>query len=123
MIVKKDNIITGLAWLYNLALIVICLAPIGDHVPQPFTRSDLMYHGLAYMLAFLFYIRAYPLSPKVIIIGFSLQGIIIEFIQPYFGRFFELYDIAANMLGVLMGFFIYKVFNKLSPKKSTGPLK
>lgn len=36
-------------------------------------------------------------------IGFIAMGIAIEFIQPYTGRNFELADMAADALGVLLG--------------------
>lgn len=36
-------------------------------------------------------------------LGFIAMGIAIEFIQPYTGRQFELADMAADALGVLLG--------------------
>lgn len=111
-------------WLLNLGLIILCLAPIGNQVPQPFKRSDLFYHALAYIIVSLaFYATQY--SAKRVFPILFLQGITIEFIQPYFGRFFEGLDIVANGLGVVLGFglaqLLFKFYPEYGPKKSTGP--
>lgn len=104
-----------LPWLLNLGLIVVCLAPIGAQIPQPFERSDLFYHALSFLIVGLAYtVILYP--PKFVIPFLFLEGVAIEFIQPYFNRFFEKWDILANGLGLVLAWIltekIHRTFKK-----------
>lgn len=116
MTVHKNNIINILAWIFNLTLIGVCLAPIGEHVPKPFERSDLLYHAASYSLGTGLFLASQKYCPFKVMIALITQGIAIEFIQPYFGRFFEYFDIGANVLGVLLAFTVYKFVMKPSPR-------
>lgn len=116
---KKLSILT---WIINLAVITACLAPISQQIPSPFTRSDLFYHASSYLALTFLYLLSDNQVKKVVPL-LLIQGIAIEFIQPYFGRFFEFYDILANSLGVLFGFLFFKFSQRYFPKKSTGPAK
>lgn len=104
-----------LPWLMNLGLLVVCFAPIGPQIPQPFERSDLMYHALSFMMVGLAY-TTLLYRPIVILPLLFLEGIAIEFIQPYFGRFFEGWDILANGLGLLVAWMLTKKINRALKK-------
>ena len=98
-------------WIMNLGLIFCCLAPVGDHVPQPFARSDLMYHGMAFFSVGIISKLAFYQRRFVISLIF-LEGILIEVIQPYFGRYFEKWDILANGLGLLLAWILAKKIHR-----------
>jgi VanZ family protein len=77
--------------------------------PKPpkvdFEQSDKVGHFLSYgamMLWFAFLYRRTP-TRLAYAIGFIAMGIAIEFIQPYTGRNFELADMLADSIGVLLG--------------------
>lgn len=106
-----------LAWLGNMALWIVCLAPIPAKLPSPISRSDLFYHGLSYTLMGLLFMSAYAKNWKnqmIVALALIVQGVAIEFIQPFANRFFEYWDMAANSIGVLIGLVIYSLFRKVS---------
>lgn len=110
-----------LAWLANLVIIVLSLAPIGDQIPKPIERSDLIYHALAYAVTSLLFQLSFKRRHLQIITLLICQGVLIEYIQPYVGRFFELWDMLANTAGVSIGWIVYYIFRRPSSKSSTGP--
>ncbi|MFT5466869.1 MAG: VanZ family protein [Verrucomicrobiales bacterium] len=79
---------------------VLCLRP-SDWNPPPGV-SDKVKHALAYgtitALALLGFRKRGAWLPLVLVI--TIWGVAVEFIQPHFGRSFELLDMAANTLGV-----------------------
>ena len=84
--------------------------PIEQTIPTPFTRSDLIFHALAYCgVTILFFLGKFPRLK--IALYLLIQGILIEIIQPYFSRHFEFYDILANSLGVLLAIIFFKLKN------------
>ena len=40
--------------------------------------------------------------------------LVIELIQPFMGREFDIDDIILNFLGVIIGYLIYQLFKKIS---------
>ena len=54
------------------------------------------------MFWFAFLYRRAP-TRALYAVGFIAMGIAIEFIQPYTGRHFEVADMVADALGVLLG--------------------
>jgi VanZ family protein len=59
-----------------------------------------VYGALMFWFAFLY--RRTP-TRFLYAIGFIAMGVAIEFIQPYTGRNFEIADMAADALGVMIG--------------------
>ena len=65
-------------------------------------NTDKYLHTAAYFfLSFSASVRK-PTNYILIFIYFIFFGIVIELIQPYFNRYFELLDILANSLGVFL---------------------
>jgi VanZ family protein len=111
------------AWLLNITILVLSLAPIGEQIPKPLERSDLIYHGIAYALICLLFLFSYKNKKIMVTTSLIAQGVAIEFLQPYFMRHFEYLDMAANSLGVAVGLILFQSFKVFSSTKSTGPSK
>lgn len=99
-----------LAWLANIILWIICLVPMELSLPAPISRVDLFYHALSYELVATSFFVAYAPKKFIICLGLILQGILIEYIQPYTGRTFEFYDMIANTTGVVFAFILWIAF-------------
>lgn len=123
MISEKYNKFKYLAITSDIFIWILSLAPIGKHVPQPIKGSDLIYHAIAYAaLAFLF-LKGFPSQLKKVIILLFLQGVLVEVIQPYTGRYFEWWDMVANSIGIAVGLGVYFISTRPRSCKSTGPSK
>lgn len=118
-ILKEKGFLIGIA--LNLLLWFLCLAPVEEYDPAPFSRSDLFYHGVAYAFVTYFFFFNQRVKASMIMLLMVIQGIAIEFIQPYFDRHFELLDILANCLGAILAFGLYLLSKKILSKDSTGP--
>lgn len=98
----------------------LCLRP-SDWDPPPGV-SDKVKHALAYavitaLALFGFQGKRAQLTLVVVIL---LWGIAIEFIQPHFGRSFELLDMAANSLGVAFSATLLARFYVRTPVAKLG---
>ena len=70
--------------------------------PSTIQNTDKYLHKAAYLfLSFSAALRK-PTNYILIFSYFVIFGIVIELIQPYFNRYFELLDILANSLGVFL---------------------
>lgn len=91
-------------WLYAAAIVFLSLTP---KPPDPgFAYGDKLGHLLAYgLLMFWFcFLYRYRYTRLAYGIGWVLLGIALEFAQGATGdRSFEIADMAANSLGVLVG--------------------
>lgn len=103
-----------LAIISNLALITVCLIPIPKGLPTPFSRTDLVVHFMSYLIVTSLFLLSYK-KTKLVIALLTLQGILIEIIQPFVNRYFEWFDIGANTLGVIGAFFVYIAIVKVFP--------
>ncbi len=131
MICKKvdfelKNFIPATIW----AIIILFLsASSGIKVPESLsdlTGTDKLGHFVIYaifsilMLFGVFKIRnAMPSNPNafLIVIVCSIYGVLMELMQFTFftGRYFEVLDIIANIIGSIGGLFVFKyIFNKKS---------
>ena len=117
---NKFNI---LAWLLNLLILVLSLAPINNQIPKPIERSDLIYHGLAYATVCFLFLVSNERKKLWITLCLIVQGVVIEFLQPHFNRHFEFLDMVANTVGVILAFTVFQSFKAFSSKRSTGPSK
>lgn len=97
------------AWAFTgtlcVALVWAFLTPVAE-LPRFPTISDYFWHiGL-------FAILVIPLgttlpAQRIWLVIFALAfGTLLEILQPYFGRGFEVHDLIANALGVALGWFV-----------------
>ena len=86
----------------TLSLIIIFFSFISI-TQTPTTHSiDKYLHTITYLfLSFPASLRK-PTNYILVFIYFFSFGLIIELIQPYFDRYFELFDILANSVGILL---------------------
>lgn len=95
-------------------LVVACLKSNVPELESPPIRMDLLYHIGAYSVLGFFWVF-FRISWKLWFVLFFIQGLIIEVIQPSFGRHFEWIDLVFNSLGLLIGILVVKL---LKVKKS-----
>lgn len=71
------------------------------------THIDKAYHAISYGILMAWWAQLYskPHHAKVFI-GATLFGVLIEFIQPYTGRSFDLLDMLANTTGALIAWIL-----------------
>lgn len=93
------------------------LTPLKDIKPITFTYVDKIAHfGVFLVLTNLFHL-AYRIQTVWIWVLLSLYGLSIEILQEILaiGRTFDWYDWVFDMLGILIGMFIYKKLNGIIP--------
>ncbi|MEH6405516.1 MAG: VanZ family protein [Sneathiella sp.] len=100
-----------MAWL-SLALLICIgsLLPIQNIPLSTNLMSDKMMHTVAYLIlgvCALLSVRTWRKQLRLILISFFM-GVSIEIIQPLTGRYFEMYDILANSVG--LGFAVCAYF-------------
>ena len=95
---------------FAIIITIGSLSPI--HVSFGSHDSDKLFHITSYIaLSFPAALRA-SYSYVLILTCFVLFGSVIEVLQPYFNRNFELYDILANTLGTFLGIFFADLIKK-----------
>lgn len=110
---RYSNLWRAIAYLIILFIIVLSLIPNPEEV-TPFSASDKLLHVIAYAVAMFWFGLCFR-RDRLYIIGviLILLGIAIEFIQGQTGyREMSLYDIFANITGVVIGFLLS--FSRLS---------
>jgi nitrate/nitrite transporter NarK len=86
----------------TLSVVIIFFSFFSVTTPSAMHNTDKYLHTAAYLfLSFSASLRK-PTNYILIFIYFVFFGIVIELIQPYFNRYFELLDILANSLGVFL---------------------
>lgn len=74
-----------------------------------FTSGDKLKHLLAYGVLMGWFAQLYPAKNQLFLwaLAFCLLGVVVEFIQDWSGyRFFDVVDMAANFIGVLLGWWL-----------------
>jgi VanZ family protein len=110
---RYSNLWRTIAYLIILSIIVLSLIPNPEDV-TPFSASDKLLHVIAYTVAMFWFGLCFR-RDRLYIIGIILiaLGIIIEFVQGQTGyREMSLYDILANITGIVIG--ILLSFSRLS---------
>lgn len=103
---RKVWIFTG--WLLVALVVYVSLIPALPSID--ITAGDKVAHVFAYATLTLWFLQLYPANRRaMLIIGFSMMGITLEFLQGLIAsRSFEYTDIAANMGGVVLGWLLAK---------------
>jgi hypothetical protein len=94
---------------YALIALVVCLSVVSDpvNVRLNFPYEDKVYHMLAYFTLMAWFAQIYHqrLWRMLLIVGFILLGILMEYIQSFdSSRYAEAGDILANTSGVIAGY-------------------
>ena len=99
--------------IYAIALGVIIvigsLLPIQSDEPLPehfYQRGDLYQHIAAYALLTFFALSSWGETLRhagLVMVSIVCLGVIVEFIQPSVGRSLDIFDLAANSAGVIVG--------------------
>jgi VanZ family protein len=91
------------AWLLVGVVVYLSLARLDVDIPVG--GGDKFGHVLAYGVLAFWFMQVYATSASRIAIfaGLIIMGITLEFVQGYVGRQFDYVDIAANTLGVFVG--------------------
>jgi VanZ family protein len=85
-----------------LSFIIIFFSFFSVNTPSKIQYTDKYLHTVAYLfLSFSASLRK-PTNYILIFSYFSFFGLAIELIQPYFDRYFELFDVLANSIGILL---------------------
>lgn len=121
---NNKNFWLVLAISYTLALLYFSLANVNNLLPDnPFPYRDKLFHLLAYcLLAFVWgYYGNYFFSKKTLWFSFFATlsfGIVLECLQEKINplRQFEVLDVLANCLGVLIGTIIVLIIQRTKVK-------
>ena len=90
------------ALVYTAIILYLSLRPIPENIGSIFKYQDKFMHIGSYFLLMILYLRIIPLKGVAVILTIGI-GIIIEHLQPLTGyRYFEIGDIVANSIGVLL---------------------
>ena len=112
-VLRLSKLWRTIGYLIILTIIVLCLIPNPEEV-TPFNASDKVQHALAYAVAMFWFGLCYR-RDRLYKIGIILLilGIVIEVIQGQTGyREMSLYDVFANITGVVIGLMLS--FSRLS---------
>jgi VanZ family protein len=117
----KRKLLVALGWTYIAAIVWLSLTPSPPTVG--FEESDKAAHFLAYGLLMLWFSLLYSKSfPRVAYaLGFVAMGIGLEFLQGALGhRTYEMFDIIADTIGVLLGLGLALVLQRLASANATA---
>jgi len=97
----------ALSLVYTIFVIAVSFAQIPPGAAG-FNIDKILHAGLYYGFAFVLW-RGF--SNKRFFLAAFFLGVLIEFIQPFFGRSFEIFDMAADGIGILI-FYYFSVANR-----------
>ena len=97
-----------ISWALIATVLFLSLTPSPPEV-LTFAFSDKLEHLFAYsvLMGWLGQLYASTRQQILLAVGFCLMGVALEFVQGWGGhRFFDVADMAANTLGVLLGWWL-----------------
>ena len=103
---RKVWLFTG--WLLIALVVYVSLIPALPSID--ITAADKVAHVFAYATLTLWFLQLYPAERRaMLVIGFIMMGVALEFLQGLTAsRSFEYGDIAANTGGVVLGWLLVK---------------
>ena len=103
---RKLWLFTG--WLLVALVVYLSLVPALPSID--ITAADKVAHVFAYATLTLWFLQLYPADRRaMLVIGFIMMGVALEFLQELTAsRSFEYADIAANTGGVVLGWLLAK---------------
>jgi len=110
----KRQILVALGWTCVAGIVWLSLTPSPPSVG--FETSDKAGHFLAYGLLMLWFCLLYskPITRLAYAVGFVAMGVGLEFFQGALGhRTYEMVDIVADTIGVLLGWGLALMLGKL----------
>ena len=108
---KRPELAYILTLFIALAIIWLSLSPLDALPPAP--GGDKLHHFIAY--GALSFPVCFVKSPhqRLFLIGFILLGGFIELVQPYVNRYGEWADFGANLAGVIIGYVLARLLNRV----------
>lgn len=104
-------------WLLVAAIVWVSLTPAPPELE--FQASDKVGHLAGYGLLMFWFAQLYAARPARIVYAslFVAMGVALEFIQGQLGyRTYEVFDMGANALGVLLGWALALIFPQALPR-------
>lgn len=103
--------------IFILTLItILSLRPL-DKLP-PFPGGDKLHHFIAYGVLMLPTALKKPANWLIIALGFIAWSGMIEVLQPYINRYGELQDLLANVMGLVVGWIMAEILQRIFLKRS-----
>jgi VanZ family protein len=97
-----------------LAVVLVSLWPAGGRVDEAigiwWNVGHIPAYGTLTLLTLLVVARRFPLTPGRLLwlgLGLFLLGMLMEVLQPYFGRSADIMDVLDNMVGILLAMGIF----------------
>jgi VanZ family protein len=106
--VKLRRVWMVIAWALVLLVIYLSLTP---HPPEPvrFDNADKFEHALAYAALSFWFCHLYKTkyARLLVIVALACLGVVLEYVQGWTGyRTFDVMDMLADSVGVVMGFML-----------------
>jgi VanZ family protein len=104
-----------IVWSYVVLFYFLLLKPAGvDQAPLPFEHMDKLIHFGGHFLLIGLLLTIYPRKIKMTLLLVIVMAFVTEFLQQGIpGRSFDTLDILANTLGVLSGFSVFLLKEKM----------
>jgi len=94
--------------LMTMVVVILCLMPLGQSNPSFIIGLDKFQHFLTYLVLSFYFCQVIKKQFFLHMVSLLLiLGVVVEVLQSFTGyRFFDLWDIAANSLGVIIGCYL-----------------
>ena len=113
------NILRVFSFSYFLILSFVFLIPVNSVVSvdnQPSNNTSYLIHIILLFFMYLLFHLSFSNEKKILVFCLS-YSLIIEFMQIFTSRGFQLFDILSNLLGVIISFLFCIIFLKIKNSK------
>lgn len=103
----------AIGMLMTTVVVVLCLLPLPSSGPALIVGLDKLQHFIAYLVLSFYFCQVLKKEFFLYMVGLLLiLGGVVEVLQSFTGyRFFDLWDIAANSFGVILGYYLGKKYD------------